>query len=166
MRQKYILLRDDDKQELVLREMGEIDREIYALLCEETYSYETIERAIKKGQQTLTRTLRTDNIFPQGVYAVKIGEAVQEMFAERENGSRELFLNDVDFLKIEKNAVEEEIIVIEEDDPADIDDLLDEDVEVVEDDDLPENLTKGGIGVDSPLKIADDEVEDMDMEAG
>ncbi len=166
MRQKYILLRDDDKQELVLREMGEIDREIYALLCEETYSYEAIERAIKKGQQTLTRTLRTDNIFPQGVYAAKIGEAVQEMFAERENGSRELFLNDVDFLQIEKNAVEEEVIVIEEDDPADIDNLLDEDVEDVEDDDLPENLTKGGIGVDSPLKIADDEVEDMDMEAG
>lgn len=161
MKQKIILLRDDDKQELILREMGEIDREIYALLCEETYSYETIEDAIKKGADTLIQTLRTNNIFPQGTYAVKLTEAVQEMFESGENGSRELFFDDVKFLKNDRAAVEEPV-EIEEADPTDIDDLLEDNVK---DDDLPENLTNG-IGVDSPLKIADDEAEDMDMEAG
>jgi len=160
MRQKYILWRDNDKQELVLRELGEIDREIYALLCEETYSYSLIESAIQRGGGTLTRTLRTNNIFPQGVYAVKLSEAVQDLFTSGDNGTRELFFDDVAYLLKEGKKAEAEVD-LEEADPTEMDNLLDEDLE---DNDLPENLTQGEIGVDSPLKIADDEAEDVDTE--
>jgi hypothetical protein len=87
MRHKYVLLRDDDKKELLLREMGEIDREIFALLCEEAYGIDTLNDAVSRKGDALVRTLRTDNIFPLGRYAEKIATAVGELL---ENGIKEV----------------------------------------------------------------------------
>jgi hypothetical protein len=154
MRHKYVLLRDDDKKELLLREMGEIDREIFALLCEEAYGIDTLNDAVSRKGDALVRTLRTDNIFPLGRYAEKIATAVGELLEGGNDTSVELLFDDVEFLTREAEAEEEEIEIEEEDAGDTLDDMLE--------DDIGSDYTETNVGVDSPLKIADDEAEDVD----
>jgi hypothetical protein len=125
MKQKYLLLKNDEKTKLIIREFAELDKDKFALLCEETFDNESVESAIAKGKETLIATLRTQNFFPIGIFAEKIAEGVINLW-ESENGqSVELFFNDIDLLT--KKEKEPLISYDIEDEPAEIDDLLEED---------------------------------------
>jgi len=154
MRHKYVLLRDDGKNQVVLREMGEIDREIFALMCEETYPIDALKAPMEKGAAALVRALRTDNIFPLGRYAEKIAAGVIELLTSSEESSLELLFDDVEFLAREAEAEEEEIEIEDTDNGDTLDEMLE--------DDIGTGYTETNVGVDSPLKIADDEAEDVD----
>ena len=157
MKQKYSIVRDDKNKQLIIREFAELDKEILSLLCEETYEQKLIRAAIKKGKEELIAALRTNNLYPPGIYADKIANTVKELFRTKAKESEDLFFNDLELLAKESKAepAEEQ----PEKGSEDLDDLLAEAFEPEYED--KEQLKKMG----SSLKIADDEYGDTDEES-
>ena len=110
MRQKYVISRNGSKSNLKIREYAIIDKNLnkvassmlqkgsFSFLCEETYESEIIESSISKGMNALVAILRTDNIFPIEPYSTKIAESVMALYDSSEDGSVELFFDDVDLV--------------------------------------------------------------------
>ena len=112
MRQKYVISQDSANNELKISEYAIIDKDLnkvassmlqngdFKLLCEETYESKIIVNSIAEGKDALIAILRTDNIFPIKLYATKIAESVMELYDTSEDGSVELFFDDVDLVSI------------------------------------------------------------------
>jgi phage terminase Nu1 subunit (DNA packaging protein) len=126
MKQKYIILKNDENTGLIIREYAELDKEIFSLLCEEVFEDKTVISAMDKGQDALIQTLRTQNLFPLGTYAKEIAAAVQKIYESGEDQPVELIFNDIDLLT--KEEEEQPPLDEIEDKEVEIDDLLDEDV--------------------------------------
>jgi len=128
MKQKYAILKNDEKTGIIIREFGELDKEIFSFLCEERFEDETVKSAIEKGQDVLIQTLRTQNLFPLGIYAKEIAAAVKKMYESGDDQPVELLFDDTDLLT--KTKGEEKPLPLDEieDEAVGIDDLLDEDV--------------------------------------
>jgi hypothetical protein len=149
MKQKYTIIRDDKNKQLIIREFAELDKEILSLLCEETYDQRLIRAAIRKGKEELIAALRTNNLYPPGIYADKIANTVKELYRIKDKESEDLFFNDLELL-----AKESEVEADEEQpekDSEDLDEVLEDDFEPEYED--KEQLKKMG----SSLKIADDD---------
>jgi hypothetical protein len=157
MKQKYSILKDDKKNKLIIREYAELDKEILSLLCEEIYDNESIETAIAKGKETLISTLRTKALFPISMYAEEIAEAVINMYEHENDQSVELFFNDRDIFT--KDRVAPVIEVEVENDPTEIDELLDGDISDsdLDDDSEIKNITR-------PIKVDDEEPNNIEDE--
>lgn len=154
MKQKYSISKDTDNQQIIINEYAELDKEIMSLLCSQTYDFETIGAAIKKGKDTLFQTIRNVNFYPPYFYTNAIAETIIGLMDSEDNGPRELFFDDVDLLSTEQAELDDMDSI--EDEPDTIDELLDDDIEESFDDDE----TLGNIN--SPLKIADDESLDIE----
>jgi hypothetical protein len=76
MKQKYLILNDKEKKQIKIQEYAELNKEMLSLLCEEAYDYKTIKAAISAGSEMLISALRTNNLYPPGIYAEKIASAV------------------------------------------------------------------------------------------
>ncbi|MGD8980469.1 MAG: hypothetical protein PVH67_06995 [Desulfobacterales bacterium] len=110
MRQKYVISRDGDKNNLKIREYAIIDKNLkkvassmlqkgsFSFLCEETYENEMIVSSISKGMNALVAILRTHNIFPIEPYATQIAESVMALYNSSEDDSVELFFDDIDLM--------------------------------------------------------------------
>ena len=110
MREKYVIFRDSANDNLSIREYAFIDKnpkkgsyatrreDGFTFLCEESYKGELIVSSISKGINALIATLRTDNIFPVRNNAVKIAESVTALYTSAEDGSVELYFDDLDLL--------------------------------------------------------------------
>ena len=157
MKQKYTIVRDDKNKQLIIREFAELDKEVLSLLCEETYDQKAIRAAIKSGKEDLISALRTNNLYPPGIYAQKIADAVKELFATKGKESEDLFFDDLELLTKESavEAIKEE----KEEDSEDLEEVLDDDFESDYED--KEGIDK----LDSSLKIADDEFGDINEES-
>ena len=155
MKQKYTILKNDEKTAIIIREFAELDKEMFSLLCEETFEDETVKLAIAKDKATLIKTLRTQNLFPLGIYAEKIAEAVTKMYASGDDQPVELIFNDIDLLikKEQKPLALDDI----EEEAIGIDDLLDEDVPE-EDFDEKSDIKN----IPYSLKISDDDSGGID----
>ena len=155
MKQKYTIVRDDKNKQLIIREFAELDKEVLSLLCEETYEQKAIRAAIKSGKEDLISALRTNNLYPPGIYAEKIAAAVKELFVTKGKESEDLFFDDLELLT--KESAAEAVKEQKENDSEKLDEVLEDDFEsVYEEDEEKEGLDK----MDSSLKIADDEFED------
>ena len=98
MKQKYLILNNDDQKELIIREFTEVDdKEVLLLLAEEEYDIEVVNSAIKEGKTALISVLRTENLYPPDLYANKIAESVISMSGEKKQ-SIELLFDDVDLI--------------------------------------------------------------------
>jgi hypothetical protein len=156
MKQKYTIVKDDKNSQLIIREFAELDKEILSLLCEETYDAKVIRAAIKKGSDDLIATLRTNNLYPPGIYAKKIAETVRELYAAGDQKSVDLFFNDLELLAIESEPKPREDSKDEavEEQGDDMDDLLEDDFET--DYEEKDKINK----LNSSLKVADDDYRD------
>ena len=157
MKQKYTILKNDDRTGIIIREYAELDKETFSFLCEETFENDVVKSAIAKGQDTLVRTLRTQNLFPLGIYAKEIAATVTKMYESEDDQPVELIFDDTDLLmKKDKKALPLEDI---EEDDVEIDDLLDEDLtdEDFDDNDDIKNLPYS-------LKISDEDSNSIDDE--
>jgi len=155
MKQKYTIFKNDEKTAIIIREFAELDKEIFSLLCEETFEDETVKLAIAKDKNTLIKTLRTQNLFPLGIYAEKIAEAVTNMYESGDDQPVELIFNDIDLLtKKEKKPLDVDDIEEEE---VVIDDLLDEDLP---EEDFDEKTDIKNLPYS--LKISDDDSDGID----
>ncbi len=142
MKQKYVVMLDSENNSLVIKEYAELDKEMLSLLCEETYSLESIETAKKRNRGALIQALRTQNMYPPASYTEEIADAVASLFEPGANPSTELFFEDKDLFIPEEEPEEEPEESDDDDSGLNMDDLLDEDE--IEDDfenkGIPKNL--------------------------
>ena len=106
MRQKYVVVKNDQDQRLTIKEFAELEKERMSLLCEETYAFEMIKAAIGRGNDALIRALRTNNLYPPSIYADKIAAAVVTLIDDKDIDALELDFNDTELLTIERQSVE------------------------------------------------------------
>ena len=60
---KYLILKNGNTNELIIREFLELDeRDVYSLACEETYDGEIIKSAITRGKEALLCSWQSTNI--------------------------------------------------------------------------------------------------------
>ena len=154
MKQKYTIVKDDKNKQIIIREFAELDKEVLSLLCEETYDQKAIRAAIKSGKENLISALRTNNLYPPGIYAEKIAAVVKELFSSKGKESEDLFFDDLELLT--KESAAEAAKEQKEVDSEKLEEVLEDDFEAVYEDEDKEGLDK----LDSSLKIADDEFED------
>ena len=108
MRQKFIISKEGHANDLTIREYANVGKnpnknsvmapiqEEYTFLYQEIYKGEDIEPSLLKGTDDLIAMLRTDNLFPSGPLAEKIAVAVEVLFRSAEDGSSELYFDDVE----------------------------------------------------------------------
>jgi hypothetical protein len=156
MKHKYVIEKNDEQKQLIIKEYAELDKEILSFLCQETYAQEKITAAITRGKEALISTLRTHNMYPSGSFANKIAEAVMAMFGPEPSQSREVIVDDIDFITKRriKRKVQQEVLT----DDTELEDLLEDDFDEDFEDKPP--LKK----INSSLKVVDDEYEDIDDE--
>ena len=154
MKQKYLIINDKKNKQIKIQEYAELNKEMLSLLCEEAYDYKTIKSAIAAGTDTLIAALRTNNLYPPGIYAEKIASAVTELLKSKDKESIELFFDDVNLLAKKRGSAK--VTKQLADDTADLDEMLDDDYDETfeEKDDLKK--------IDSPLKVAGDDFGDAD----
>lgn len=147
MKQKYLILKDDEKNKLIIREFLEINKETFSLVCEETYDNNDIESAVAKGEKHLVSVLRTNNMYPVGLYADKLAESVISMYSTGYKEPINLFFDDaISFPK----EIESGIDVEEVEEKVPVDD------ELFEDDFDDHKILKNVCSI----KVADDEIDD------
>lgn len=156
MNQKYIIQKDDHQNVLSLKEFAELDKEIMSLVYEQVYDWETITAAAATGTDRLIHVLRSQNIYPPQPYAVKIAETVMAICDTDSVDPAELIFNDIEFVTPD-SAAGGDIDDVEED-SADIDDLLEDDL----DEGLDDTKTIHKV---SSLKVSDDTIGDVDEAA-
>lgn len=154
MKQKYLIINDKKNKQIKIQEYAELNKEMLSLLCEEAYDYKTIKSATAAGTDTLIAALRTNNLYPPGIYAEKIASAVTELLKSKDKESIELFFDDVNLLAKKRGSAK--VTKQLADDTADLDEMLDDDYDETfeEKDDLKK--------IDSPLKVAGDDFGDAD----
>jgi hypothetical protein len=154
MKQKYLILNDKDSKQIKIQEFAELNKEMLSLLCEEAYDYQTIKSAISAGKDELIAALRTNNMYPPGIYAEQIADAVIELHRTKDRESVELLFDDINLLA--KNVESAKTARQVEDKPAALDDMLEDDFD--ESYGEKDEIKK----IDSSLKIADDNYVDGD----
>ena len=158
MKQKYTLLRNNDTKQLLIKEFGELDKDIMSLLCEETFDEDVITAAIEKDESALIAALRSDNLYPPETHAKKIAESVVALYASEEEQTVDILLDDKELLSKEQEDAEPLEDLKEDVDPDTVDET-DELDNLLEDNDIK---TKAAT---STIKIADDDLGDAEDES-
>jgi hypothetical protein len=108
MRQKFQIYLNGAGTHLNIKELAVIDNHLdimkssmledknFCLLSEQSYDNRTLAESISVGIEHLVDTLRTINFFPNHQYAVKIAEAVVQLYSSAGDGKIELFFDDKD----------------------------------------------------------------------
>ena len=92
MKQKYSIVKNDKKNELIIREFVKLDKfDTYTLTFEETYGNEAIESAVSRGKTALIPILRTPGFYPPGVFLETICESIIKLYNSGGNKTIELF---------------------------------------------------------------------------
>jgi hypothetical protein len=111
MRQRYLITKEGIANDLVIQEyavLGQDPRQKqgvvafednYTFLYQENYKGKIVEGSISKGINDLIATLRTDHLFPIGIFAEAIAASVIELYRSSEDGSAELLFDDNDQFK-------------------------------------------------------------------
>ena len=150
MKQKYTIVKDETKGELTIQEHAELSKDLFSMICEESYDGETIQNAIRESKQNLIDTLRTPNLYPISEYIDRIAAAVMDLYdAQGEAGPVELVFDDVELFRKEEAAEE---MVSEE--SVEIEDLLEDDTEEDAVKEPDANTTDSSL--DIPIDTSDD----------
>ena len=136
MKQKYLILNDPEKKQIKIQEFAELNKEMLSLLCEEAYAYDTIQTAMTAGKDKLIAALRTNNMYPPGMYAEQIALAVAKLYQSEKSDSIELFFDDINLLN--QNSVNATDTAQTEGGPDELDDVLEDEFDdnYTEEDDL------------------------------
>lgn len=138
MKQKYTIAKDRKTGGLTIQEHAELSKDMFSLVCEESYDKQKIEKALAEGRTALIATLRTPNLYPIADYIEQIADAVSRLYNEKEaqEDQVELVFDDVELFQQEEEDIEPE-----DEDSVEIDDLLDDDTpddESSDDDETPD----------------------------
>ena len=136
---------------MTITENGEIDKEMFSTLSQETYEVKDIEAAREEGINSLITSFRTRNFYPPISTAAKIAEGVESCLKSENNETIEVFIDDTEILTTGEENLE--IIDDLDSDHDQLDDLLDDTVDVYD-----ENIAIKKIN--SSIKVDDDEMID------
>lgn len=150
MKQKYLILKNNKKNELIIREFVELNKSAFTLMCEETFDDKLVKSAINKGSQALIATLRTKNMYPNAICAAKIAEEVVNLYKSKDADSVELYFDD------------KEILTKGRDDPEPLDDSASESVEI--DELLEDDAAYPTDDITTSIEIADPDSVNTDDE--
>lgn len=158
MKQKYVIEKSDNGDDIVVKEYAELDKEMLSLLCEESYAAADLAAAQQRGKTALVEAIRTNNMYPPGPYADQIADAIVGLIASDATPSSELFFDD------------KELFVQEEDEDAEVAEAAETEGETVVVDDLLEEEVGGGdeenqeifTKLKSSLKVSDGDTGGMD----
>ena len=81
MKQKYAISRDDDNASITITEYSEVDKDIYAQLCTETFLIADLPKP-QDNPDGVIQAFRTRNMFPPGDYAVRIADSLAQLLAD------------------------------------------------------------------------------------
>ncbi|MGD2187678.1 MAG: hypothetical protein PVI71_16215 [Desulfobacterales bacterium] len=110
MKQRYFISRDKNTSELTIEEyaavagnlkryeINALSQDDFTLLCTETYEGKMVKKAISQGKEALVSILRTDNLYPIGIYVDVIADSVIELYGKDGKTSKELLFDDLDLL--------------------------------------------------------------------
>ena len=154
MNNKYVISFDNDKTKLILREYLEMEPGLIEFTCEETYEIEIIKNAIESGKSDLITAFRTHNIYPTGFFAEKLADGIISLFSPETEDSVEVVFNDKEAIAKE----EEEEVIVEENEIADVDEILKEEEE--ESDDLDVDTIFEGVNI--PKEVSDKSLEESE----
>ncbi len=124
MKQKYLILNDPENKLIKIQEFAELNKEMLSLLCEEAYAYQTIQSAITAGKDELIAALRTNNMYPPGIYAEQIAVAVTNLYQSEKSDSVELFFDDINLLN--QNPETAKVTAQTEGGQVELDDMLED----------------------------------------
>jgi hypothetical protein len=96
MKQKYIVLKNPETNDLFIREFNEAEKDILSLVYESVYARDIVEAAIKNGKEALISVLRTEQMYPPKINIDRIADSVIELYASNAKDSIELLLDDMD----------------------------------------------------------------------
>ena len=82
MKQKYTISRNDDNERITLTEYSEVDKDIFAKLCTETFPIADLPTSLQEDPKGIIPVFRTRNMFPPLDYAVRIADALAELLAD------------------------------------------------------------------------------------
>jgi len=82
MKQKYVISRSDDNTSITITESSEVDKEVFAQLCSETFLIDDLPPLSDASPEELIRTFRTKNMFPPIDYAVRIADSLSPLLAD------------------------------------------------------------------------------------
>jgi hypothetical protein len=82
MKQKYVISRSDDNTNITITESSEVDKEVFAQLCSETFLVDELPASPDASPKELISTFRTQNMFPPIDYAVRIADSLSELLAD------------------------------------------------------------------------------------
>jgi hypothetical protein len=156
MKQKYLILKGEDKKSIIIKEFAELDKDMLSLLCEETYDIKGIKTAVSGGKDAVVSAIRTSNMYPAGVYAEKIADSIITLYKSKDQDFVEVYFDDFDLISAKRKkaeaAAEAEAKAAEE--SAEIDDLIEDDDKYDEDFDEKTSPIKK---IDSSIKVEDDD---------
>ncbi len=151
MKQKYLILKNDEKNELIIKEFAELNKDAFTLMCEETFHDKLVESAINKGSQALIATLRTKNMYPNAIYAAQIAAEVVNLYKSKDADSMELYFDDKEIVTEGRDAPEP--LDDSESESVEIDELLEDDVsESIDDNEIDDKII--------PIRVADSDAAD------
>ena len=157
MKQKYLILKDDENGKIIIRELAELDKEMFSMLCEEKYEKNKIKQAIQKGKEELISVLRTHNFYPPALQAGRIAEAVMTIYSSASAQPIEVYIDDADHLA-------KEPIEIVADEPIESET---EEIEEIFEESFDDNYEGGKAPINnikSSIAIAEDEFVDNEEE--
>jgi hypothetical protein len=125
MKQKYAITKDSGSGQMTIQEFAELDKDVFSLVCEESYDSEKIRAAAAEGREPLIEVLRTPNLYPVSEYAERIADTVKDLFTQTEAGKAEIEFDDIEALGRQNKPPQEE----EKEEDVGLDDLLDEEEE-------------------------------------
>jgi hypothetical protein len=154
MKQKYVILKNNKKNELIIKEFAELNKDAFTLTCEETFHGKLVQSAINKGSQALIATLRTKHMYPTGICAAKIAEEVINLFKSKDTDSVELYFDDKEILTKDRDVPES--LDDSESESVEIDELLEDDASesTYDDNDIDDIII--------PINVADSDADDED----
>ena len=154
MKQQYTILKNHDKSRLIIQEKGELDKDIFTLLCEENYDDVVISSAVAMGREKVISVLRTKNMYPPRGHAEKIADMVIDFYTANKSEPVDISIDEP--AASSKEILAEAFMGIEAEAEI-IDDLLEEDFDGDSDD-------SDEIKIDSTIKIADEDAADIEDE--
>ena len=156
MKQKYLILKGEDRKSIIIKEFAELDKDMLSLLCEETYDIKGIDAAVSGGKDAVVSAIRTSNMYPAGVYAEKIADSIITLYKSKDQDSVEVYFDDFDLISAKRKKAEAaaEAVAKAAEESAEIDDLIEDDDKYDEDFDEKTTPIKK---IDSSIKVEDDD---------
>ncbi len=94
MKQKFAISRNDENTSIIITEYSEVDKDVFAQLCTETFPIKALQNPSKDNPEGLIGILRTKNMFPPLDYAVRIADSLSQLLADNARRIIEVKIDD------------------------------------------------------------------------